>query len=228
MEKGMVSAVIRTRVLGRLLTDPYLVLGRPDSGYVIPAAQLDPALGPVAADLARGQISAGFAYAELADPKVKDVKPWVVTCAVPQAVLDATPAARQARVRAWLIMGGGLIVSALVAAVIGSLTRTRERAIVLANRMTADLSASERRFRTLVENLEGFEATVESAVNGGQTTRSTLVNAWRRGSMASTSARPSGMVLFIFQLPAMIGLRPAILTNSPFAAPRHLAGLCLR
>ena len=44
-------------------------------------------------------------------------------------------------------------------------------------------------------------------MNGGQTTRSTAENDCRRGSIASTSARPSAMVVFIFQLPATIGLR---------------------
>src|SRR5688572_24316540 len=68
-------------------------------------------------------------------------------------------------------------------------------------------------------------ATAASETNGGQTTRSTPSSVSSSGRSASTSSSASARVVFIFQLPATIGVRIRVLSVRELQGSVHPSAL---
>lgn len=153
--KGMISAVLRTWNMARLFKDPYFVASNPDSHFDIPADKAAPDLLTSINAIRDGNPPANIAYTATHKCSVVDGHPWILCAAVPDSVLQTFPAYRARAARSNLIFFSGLALSALLSLVVWSISTTGARAQALATRMTTELSRSEARFRTLVQNIPG-------------------------------------------------------------------------
>ena len=152
---GMVSAVLRTGAMSRVFRQPYFVVARPDPDYAIAAPKLAAELIPALGVMRQGEAPKGFPYARAEVCVVTDYQQWLLTAAVPTSVLEDSPVYRARAGRGTVILWAGLAISLLLSAVVWTVSSTHIRAVVMARKMTVDLASSERRFRTLVQNIPG-------------------------------------------------------------------------
>ena len=152
---GMVSAVLRTGAMSRVFRQPYFVAARPDPDYAIAAPKLAAEIIPALGVMRQGEAPKGFPYARAEVCVVTDYQQWLLTAAVPTSVLEDFPVYRARAGRGTVILWAGVAISLLLSAVVWTVSSTHFRAIALAQKMTVDLASSERRFRTLVQNIPG-------------------------------------------------------------------------
>jgi Amt family ammonium transporter len=161
--KGLVSAVMRTRVLQRLLYDPYFVIEDAGTGYAIDAAGAPTHMGLLLQTIHAGKMPRDLAFTqEIACDVVSDT-PWNLICAVPWAEFQATPAMRSAATHSRLVLLFGLLVSSLLSTTVWFLSTSRSRAILLAREMTSSLRASENEMRELNNVLRAATEAAEAA-----------------------------------------------------------------
>ena len=144
---GMVSAVLRTGAMSRVFRQPYFVAARPDPDYAIAAPKLAAELVPALGVMRQGDAPQGFPYARAEVCVVTDYQQWLLTAAVPTSVLEDSPVYRARAGRGTVILWAGVAISLLLSAVVWTMSSMHIRAVALAS--------SERRFRTLVQNIPG-------------------------------------------------------------------------
>src|SRR5262249_18736211 len=115
--KGLVSAVLRTWMIGRMFEQPFFGLAHPSANYFVTPMDFAHDLRGAVADMSVGKPPAGFAYSSSQPCSVKDATPWVLTCAVPQRIFEETDAAVAARSRGSIVLAAGSIVSILLASI---------------------------------------------------------------------------------------------------------------
>jgi PAS domain S-box-containing protein len=144
--RGVVGAVLRTRVLARLFAEPYFVVSHGAAAYAVEAAGVQKMLGAESVKaMALGREPTGHPYARAIQcDGFVDRHSWVITTAVPQDVFEAYPAVRAANTRSAVVLTAGLTVSFSVFAIAWALATTRQRAVLLAEKMTAQLRLQER------------------------------------------------------------------------------------
>jgi len=144
--RGVVAAVLRTRVMARLLEEPYYVVSHGATQYALEAAGVQKVLGAASVKLMRdGREALGHPYARAIQcDRFHDRHPWVLATAVPQGVFEAYPAVVAARVRSTTVLTAGLSVSFVVFGIAWGMATTRRKAMRLAESMTERVRLQER------------------------------------------------------------------------------------
>ncbi|QOV88073.1 ATP-binding protein [Humisphaera borealis] len=159
--KGMICAIIRTRILERAIDDPFCLAFQKSTGMTIRSSQATTPIDP-AHQLAIENHSRppGMAYHRAEPAGVVDQNPWVFASSVPSTSFDANQLiASTQRERATMLTGGCLF-SVLAAAIVWSLNNSRRRAMGIAERMMASLRRSE---ASLVATNRDLEAARDAA-----------------------------------------------------------------
>ena len=144
--RGVVAAVLRTRMLARLLEEPYFVVSHGAMAYAVEAAGAQKMLGLESTRLMRnGREAPGHPYTRAIQcDRFRDRHTWVFATAVPHGVFESYPAVIAARVRSQTVLTAGLAVSFAVFGIAWGMATTRRKAVRLAESMTERVRLQER------------------------------------------------------------------------------------
>ena len=128
--KGLVSGVIRTRVIGSWLDSPYIRLSTPD-GLQIASGQ------------GANEMAGSYGFQKTVTCQIVDRVPWTLNMAVPASVFNSGDDFLVVQTETKHVWFGGLALTLLAAGLAWSLASSRNRALALARSMTKSFEAAK-------------------------------------------------------------------------------------
>jgi len=137
--KGIVSAVVRTIVLSKMIDEPYFALSNPSQAYIVTPINYSDELKPYNESIKKGEVPETMGDIFFSSKEEITITPessLFIFTSIPKSLWEQSPyfeSVQQHSLMIWII---GLSLSLILSSLLGGLFYTRSKAVELAKKMT--------------------------------------------------------------------------------------------